>query len=122
MQSSPASQANPASVSPDQSQPEEILISAQVPVATSIPPEVVAALPVAEQSALQAAQKAFQKQLAEYGPLDPNSEEYFHAYQESAQASDDFLRAYLGWDRFMSLSAEGIKQAHDQLATGRVAP
>lgn len=98
---------------------DDIVIEAQVPVATSLPPEVFAALPVEEQSALQTAQKAFQEQLAEYGPLDPNSEEYFYAYQESAQASDDILRGYLGWERFMSLSAEGIQQAHSQLATER---
>lgn len=98
---------------------EEVTEYSQPPLAYSIPPERSQGLPPVEQAALGVAQESFDKRLTEYGPLDPSSEEYFYAYQESAQASNDFLRAYLGWDRFMSLSAESIQQTTEQLAGGR---
>lgn len=98
---------------------EEVVIEAQAPVAFNIPPDVVSTLPTEQKNALQSAQKAFQDQLAEYGPLDPASEEYFYAYRESAQTSNDVLRAYLGWSTFMSLSAEGLQKAQEQLKAGQ---
>ena len=98
---------------------EEVTEYSQPPLAYSIPADRSKGLPPVEQSALKVAQESFDKRLSEYGPLDPSSEEYFYAYRESSQASDDFLRAYLGWDRYMSLSAEALQETTDQLAGAR---
>lgn len=98
---------------------EEIEIAAHPPIVGQIDQRFAATLPKKEQAALARAAQLFAETLSEYGPLDTKSEEYFYAYQESAQASDDFLRAYLGWDRFMALSAEGVKQVQKQLTSER---
>jgi len=110
----------PAPASPLTGESSEVVeIAAHSPLVQNLGRQFVASLPEVEQAALGTAKELFEKTLSEYGPLDKASEDYFYAYQESAQASDDFLRAYLGWDRFMALSSEGIKQAREELASAR---
>lgn len=71
----------------------------------------------AEASALRAAGRQFQQDLAASGvAYDPDSPEYGAAWQRAARGSDDLLRAWLGWDRFMALSGEAYKAALDQVA------